>query len=257
MYRLFIIVLILHTFQINVNSQSKIDYEKHYRQLVKDFYQLIDKDSVSINELSNVYMFGEYEKKDNTNSYYQSYKLMISDSIKSILMEQIKAKFKFDLTQGLSIIQINTLIDKAEFSTDGYMFGLILLLKLNINTTIYFDIDSDIPGLIERIYLSNGMEIGGFINNNTKNLIFRPGIINDIDGYTNIRELPNIKSKIIGKINKDEIFLFFPTNLTDWWQVKRFDTNQIIGYIHKSKIISYPDFPAEIKHKTDKIRGGC
>jgi len=30
-----------------------------------------------------------------------------------------------------------------------------------------------------------------------------------------------------------------------------------IGYIHKSKIIKYSNFPKQIKVKVDKIRGGC
>lgn len=58
-------------------------------------------------------------------------------------------------------------------------------------------------------------------------------VINDPDGYTNIRE--GFKdSKIIGRIVNGEQFQVFISSFDDWWEV--ITKSGLSGYVHKSRI---------------------
>ncbi|MEO9513596.1 MAG: SH3 domain-containing protein [Flavobacteriaceae bacterium] len=60
------------------------------------------------------------------------------------------------------------------------------------------------------------------------------GVINDKDGFTNIRADKSTKSKIIGKIHDNEYFTFFENDDTNWWIIET--ENGQIGYLHKSRV---------------------
>lgn len=63
--------------------------------------------------------------------------------------------------------------------------------------------------------------------------VFYKGVINDPDGYTNIRKSNNGKSYIIGKIMKGEVFTYWKTN--DNWYIVQTESG-IKGYVHKNRI---------------------
>jgi len=63
---------------------------------------------------------------------------------------------------------------------------------------------------------------------------FKRGLINDKDGYTNIRDTPNKDGKIIRKINDGEEFLYVPSQCSSWWGILNPDGTY--GYMHKSRI---------------------
>jgi energy-coupling factor transporter transmembrane protein EcfT len=58
-------------------------------------------------------------------------------------------------------------------------------------------------------------------------------VINDPDGYTNIRSSQGTNYNILGIIREGEQF-YVRTTSGDWWQIK--SQNGIIGYMHKSRI---------------------
>ena len=58
------------------------------------------------------------------------------------------------------------------------------------------------------------------------------GIIVDPDGYTNMREESNTKSKVICKIYEGNKFLILDKS-KNWWKIKH---NGMLGYMHKSRI---------------------
>ncbi len=58
--------------------------------------------------------------------------------------------------------------------------------------------------------------------------------INDPDGYTNVREEKNNKSKILFKINEGDEFKVI-SKKSDWWEI---EFNDKTGFVHKSRIIS-------------------
>lgn len=59
-------------------------------------------------------------------------------------------------------------------------------------------------------------------------------VIIDKDGWTNVRNAPNMEGAIIDRIYEDEIFEVTPNLNENWWLVKT--PNGIEGYMHKSKI---------------------
>jgi hypothetical protein len=59
-------------------------------------------------------------------------------------------------------------------------------------------------------------------------------VIQDIDGYTNIRAQPNGQSAVIGRVEMGESFQTHPQN-SEWWKVKM--GSDRIGFIHRSRIV--------------------
>jgi len=64
-------------------------------------------------------------------------------------------------------------------------------------------------------------------------------IINDPDGYTNVRKAADGKSPIVARVNHS---VMFSTHVqpSDWWQVRVYPDIQ--GYIHKSRVLMIRDF---------------
>jgi len=63
-------------------------------------------------------------------------------------------------------------------------------------------------------------------------------VIRDPDGFVNVREAPNSKSRVVLKVLKDEFFLCEPCG-ADWWPVRDFFGQR--GYMHKSRIVLAKD----------------
>jgi len=81
------------------------------------------------------------------------------------------------------------------------------------------------------------------------NTIAQTAIINDPDGWTNVRQKPDAKSEVIHKIYNNEVFwcdysikdteqewvlVYIPKNA---YCLDKVDNNYIIGFIHKSRIL--------------------
>jgi hypothetical protein len=64
----------------------------------------------------------------------------------------------------------------------------------------------------------------------------RLAIINDPDGYVNIRSGETVDSAVIGKIVADDLFLYSETN-TEWWKIEKPTYyKRLQGFVHKSRI---------------------
>ena len=61
------------------------------------------------------------------------------------------------------------------------------------------------------------------------------GIINDPDGYTNIRRSPSTKAEITGKILTNEIF-YIEGLSENWFKINLIEENYNGGYIHSSRV---------------------
>jgi Bacterial SH3 domain len=59
-------------------------------------------------------------------------------------------------------------------------------------------------------------------------------VIDDPDGYTNIRSGQGTQYSIIARVNKGEVFYAIPQQSDDWWPVRTKDNKY--GYIHRSII---------------------
>ena len=84
----------------------------------------------------------------------------------------------------------------------------------------------------------------------------------DTDGYTNVRKSPDINSKIIGKILEGQVFAIatytqeYENKAADWIAVSfpltnnlsekdflKFDGEENLGYVHKSRFVKLEDLP--------------
>lgn len=163
--------------------------------------------------------------------------------------------YRSEIIDTLSLKELNEIIRKAPVTMDGLYMDSLVEIKLSDKKTIYFQIYIDQPSSIDHIWLSDGIDF--LSDKEYKEYFRRPGIINDTDGYTNIREQPNAKSKIVRRMLKNELFFFTPVSDSDWYRVYRNESSSSIGYIHKSKITTYDNFPEKIKRKICKMRSGC
>lgn len=59
-------------------------------------------------------------------------------------------------------------------------------------------------------------------------------VINDPDGYTNVRSGQGASYGIIARINEGEVFYAMPQQNSDWWPIRTVDGKY--GYIHRSRI---------------------
>ncbi len=80
----------------------------------------------------------------------------------------------------------------------------------------------------------------------------KKGVINDPDGYTNIRSGQGTEFEVIGKLFEDEIFLYSPVDSSNWWVVYKYWN--LYGFVHKSRIKDISTFTAqELKPKLSAI----
>lgn len=96
-----------------------------------------------------------------------------------------------------------------------------------------------------------GWVYGGGVKIGTKseNASFT-AVINDPDGYTNIRKQPDSNSDIVGRVTVNQPFTVLSTD-GNWWQVRAQDGT--LGYMHKSRITpgNYPEGSTRILQPSD------
>lgn len=248
----------------SVHAQGDIE-----KACVQEFYSMLfSDDKFSIREFSRIYSnaTGDYEAgflvrtgKLNENDFmkYEMELTKHSGTIESNVLNRMRT-YKQQLTQGLDFKSICKQIEKSRVYNEGTEFSVLLELKLTENNIIFFEISSNIPKEIQNIWLSSGESLDDMVHaHKTIEKFKRPGIINDPDGYSNVREKPDKNSQITMKFVKDQIFYYTPTNKSDWWCVYKEEGGNPVGYLHKSRIVKYADFPRKLREKVNKQRGGC
>ena len=73
---------------------------------------------------------------------------------------------------------------------------------------------------------------------------YKLAVINDPDGYTNVRQEPDPGSKVSFRFREGDFFLCEPGK-GSWWKVKDFFQNT--GFIHKSRVRFYQDLSGKEK----------
>ena len=66
------------------------------------------------------------------------------------------------------------------------------------------------------------------------------GVIDDPDGYTNVRSRPNPKSQVVYRIKEGEKFKYWEDTDFDWWKIEKYLddlSDPITGFMHKSRIV--------------------
>lgn len=140
-------------------------------------------------------------------STYPSDNLVIGDGSYSIR----------PLYQDKSDSTISTAINNARIFSYGNPLDSVVELNLG-NKALYFMVNTEPPRSykyqdINDIYDGRGRNL----LNNDDYLKF-PAVINDTDGFTNVREGPSKKYKVKNKILQNEIFLYTPIFGENWYR---------------------------------------
>lgn len=236
-----------------------------YKNCVKEFYRfLFSEKKVTIKDFSKVFS-NSLEPRFLIESSLKQLTYLEADRVVEAYSDTLTSQtllkmrfFKHQLTKGLNFENICQQIEVSPVYNEGTEFSMLLELKVTEKDIIFFELNKDTPKQILYIWLSSGESLGDLVQGNkTIEKLKRPGIINDPDGYCNVREKPYKNSKITAKFIKDEVFYYTPTNESDWWCVYKEEGGKQIGYIHKSRILKYADFPPKLKEKVKKQRNGC
>ena len=153
------------------------------------------------------------------------------------------------LTQGYSYSEIEKAVKKAKVFTDGEWLDSIIAISFPNKNTVYLEYTET---TLSSIWLPDGTDAFTPTWH-----FYRPGIINDPDGFVNVRKEPSTKSEIVGRIYEEELFYFIPVSQTEWYQICWKEGDTPIGYIHRTRITIFDDFPDRIKEKVKHIRSGC
>lgn len=256
-----IIILLLITSNI-INAQN-LSLDKEY---VKSFYKfLFTTSNVTIAEFAKVYSGGDAGSETglliNTGKVKKENLFQIEREIRahadirqSLILSNVK-NYKQQLTQGMSYQSMQHIIDAAQINDEGTVFSEFVKLTFPNGNFIYFELNTDTPKQIEYIWLPNGESLGNLVrgDHEIQKLEF-PGMINDSDGYTNIRANANKNSLVVRQMRKDEIFYYTPVACYNWWPVYEKEGGKCIGYIYRSKILPYAAFPQKLKEVTKRQR---
>lgn len=163
-----------------------------------------------------------------------------------------RGSFFSNYFQNISKEEIETLINKAEVFCYGNPTASVVLLNLG-NHALYFEISTEPP------VSSNSDDVLGIYDETGHSILYNdesisfPAIINDPDGYVNIREKPSLNSKIKGKIRKNQIFFYFPIWGTKWCKIYLRWGGPCVGYIYKDRILPYEKCPPKIQEKMEHL----
>ncbi len=224
-----IIIIILTTAPIAVTSGN---YQDSCKILISKFYQFIHQDEVTNMELESVFYAISYEKEIRNNANF-----LPTDN--SLFHKKIKLH-AHNITNGLDLSSINAVIDNAACYISHNKYTVIVELKLNSKQSCSFEINRDKPYLIQNIWLGDGRSLISLIMNYKPiDLLLRPALISDKDGYTNIRKERSAKSEIVGVLHNGEQFFYVQNYYSDWLEVYKNNSHaeKSIGFIHKSRIV--------------------
>ncbi len=238
---LLIVPLLILNNLVYCQKQSR---EVEYYNKVKSFYDALLNQPVNMNrayELFNSFSI-EYEEflffkmchhLDCDKEFEK--KISNKENHKSLFFEEI-SKSKNLLFEGQRDSIFNV-IDKSSLYYDENSSSVSLDLVFKNDRIIYFYLNSfeDEPVYITNIFLENGESFFNMFELDEKTYLRRLGIINDSDGYTNVRNRPSNNSKIISQIQVNTPFYFTPNSHNKWWKIESID-GTINGYMHCSRI---------------------
>jgi hypothetical protein len=254
-----------------MSSNIQANNNKDYRDCVKEFYRLLfSENKVTLDKFSAIYTNaspndeawflkskGKFIGPESDFVKFEKNIRRHTDTLESQILLALKIYSK-QLTQGLEYGQLCKLIDLSSVYNEGFEFSMILELKFSDKVSVYFEMNQDTPKQIQYIWLTSGESLDDLAQRSKFIERFLcPGILNDPLGFTDIREKPDNKSKIVGRLIKNNVFYYTPNGFTDWWSVYKVDGGKQLGYIHRSRILKFSEFPSKLKKIVKKQRSGC
>ncbi len=258
---IFILLLLVPAFSFSQPSHG----EEAYRNFIRKFYyHLLEDDTVTVREATTLFEATalEYESylfnaicDNNPNQAVCKERGIYGHewgNFASIFFSELKAN-KNRFTQGYDE-KMDSIIDCcAEIYDEGSSGSIAIDLHFPNGTTIYFVLNRypDEPIWIGEIYFENGSSFfviyDKYVREEDKGdtstkYLTRLAIINDPDGYTNVRDKEGQEAQVIGKIRKDQLFYYTPNYYSNWWRIKSIE-GSLQGYMHCSRIEPYGKLP--------------
>lgn len=248
------ILFFLFVCSISVYGQN-ITRITEYQKIVKEFYHILYSNTPDTIEFKRIY--GHYNCYTDYCHFLHLCKsrIDIDDSINLLNHDKIKIDASecncfFQITQGLTLNEIEKVIDMSVLYEDDDPFLISLDMYFPNKRCIHFELSTESPSQILYISLNNGDNLEDLLQNKNPGKLQRIGIINDSDGFTYVREQQNKNSKIISQFKKYELFWYTPIGDSDWWPVY-LENSPIkrVGFVHKSRIAIFKNFPKYLKTK--------
>lgn len=172
--------------------------------------------------------------------------LDIWESKKQVIVNQ-----KDVLTQGYHLEEIKEIVDRGETFIEGELFDMIVHVSFPNDNDLYFQLTEGWS--LHEIWLPDGSNLW------TPSLLYkRPAIIrSDLLELVKIHEKPGKDSRVMGFLNRDELFFFTPVSGQEWVMVYHNEHSPAVGYIERSQITLYDDFPPRVKEIVKELRVGC
>jgi len=263
------ILIILIFLSTQIKAQPSHGKDAYINFIQKFYYHLLKDDAVTVREFTELFGINAIEDEsylfnlicdENPNNDVCKERGVNSianewGDYESIFFREIK-KLQNRFTQGY-VKDIDSIIQHcSKIYDEGSVSSIALDIYFPNGKEIAFIMNRypDEPISIENIYLADGIYFYynfGIEKDKDKfnpEIIYlqRLAIINDPDGYTNVREGKGAEYPIVGKIVTNEVFMFTPNYYEDWWKVSNKDET-VVGYMHKSRIVPFGNLSEEKK----------
>ncbi len=116
----------------------------------------------------------------------------------------------------------------------GYIFSSPDLIQYAYKFDCYKPQFSDVSNFLSPVEKTNIQFLKKYEDGSSSNMNGQPALINDPDGYTNIRSGQGTTYDIVGIVKEGEEFYVQTSSNNEWWKVTT--KNGIAGYMHKSRI---------------------
>jgi len=237
---MFTLFLVLNSCYASTNNDRELHTTE--KKIIQFYKMLFNTKPVKNEEMmmffgNNIMETEEYipnsKKKyfENWTNYYQN---------KSNLMELIR-KNKNVFTYGLSLDSIIQIVKLRQYKFDSTSFenDIRYEIELKKDKFVYFSFQSD--NYEFSIALNNGQCFDDYVlQEKSEHFYIKKMKITAKEGYANVRELPDTKSRTITKLYNNETVFVTPDNETFWYRYFKEDVDEkgmigdFVGYIHKS-----------------------
>ncbi|MEQ8715661.1 MAG: hypothetical protein RIC80_21770 [Cyclobacteriaceae bacterium] len=170
------------------------------------------------------------------------------EKFSSMIYAEFRSRLKHLVDEDIDIVSIRIL-------DEGYKTGITAEVDLSNDEKIYLKLNKyeDEPIYITTSFLTNGESVFNHVYNKKRYLKLL-GIINDPDGYTNIRSGRSATASVVSRITESQLFYYTPSTMSNWWKVTNIEDCSS-GYMHKSRIqsITSLDLSDEVSVKVKEV----
>ena len=262
---------VISLFSVLINIQCAGQSEKEvmlYENKIRFFYNMLNREFVSIKDY--IFLFGRQALVEEEYYFFEDCEHDPSSCANqaslalSSRMEEYESPMFFRISEYSNQLMPvnNTELEKVISNMKIYRTGIESSIDEEFdfgdkgkNVIVLTTFESESSHIIN-VFMADGSSIFKKLDFYQLGDYERLAIIYDPDGYTNVRSSPEVKGRVIGRINEDQLFFVNPSFFSDWWRIKTVENCQL-GYMHKSRIVTFgkisPEKQDQLKPKIDLI----